>query len=174
MVSPGRWEMLQPAALLEHQPPSGRDSPSPQDGEPGALGTATPHRPSLSTDRRLGTTPRPLRMGKPGLWELLSPQALCEHRPPPGQDSPSPLNGESGPLGTATPRRPSLSTDHCLVRHPRPLRLVRPGRWELLSPAGPPRAPTAALAGLPVPPSWRTRAVGSCYPPQALLAPTTA
>ena len=104
--------MLPPQALLEHQPPTGWDSPSPQAREPGPLGAAIPRSLSLSTKRGLGRTPRPLKLVSPGRWELLPLQALLERRPPTRWDSPSPRAGEPGPLGTTTPRRPSLS-DNC-------------------------------------------------------------
>ena len=77
-----------------------------------------------------------------------------EHRLPPGQDPSSPQAGEPGPLGTATPRRPSVSTDHRLGGTPVPPGLVSLGCWELLPPAGPPWALTTAWVGLPVRLGW--------------------
>ena len=74
-------------------------------------------------------------------------RAAVDHRPvtaplknrlPPGQDTLSPKADVRGRLGATTPRKPSLSIDHRPGRTPFPLRLVCPGRWELLPPAGPP------------------------------------
>ena len=121
------------------------------------------------TGRRLGKTlcPPTWKARADGNYHPL--QALREHRPPPGQDSPSPQAAVPGPFGAAVPCKPSWSTDHRLGRTPRPPKLPCPGRSELLSPASPPGAPTTAWAGLPVPPGWCARAVGSCCPLQALL-----
>ena len=92
----------------------------------------------MSTERRLGKTPLPPRLVSPGRFGNRRPlQALHEHRPLPGHDSLSPQAGEPGPLGTAIPYRPSMSTDHRQGRCPRPQRLVSPGHWELPPPTGP-------------------------------------
>ena len=97
-----------------------------------------PRRPSLSTDRQLGKTTHPLRLVARAVRNCHPSQSVLEHRPLRGQDSPYPHVGEPGMLGTAVRRRPSSSTDRQLGSTPRPLRLVSPGRWELLCPAVPP------------------------------------
>ena len=74
-----------------------------------------------------------------------------------------------GPLRTAAPRRPALSTDHRLSRTPRPPRLVWPGRWELLPPARSSSAPPTAWARPPVPQAGVPGPQGVAPPPQALL-----
>ena len=167
----GRRELLSQQALSEHRPPPGRGSPFPQAGVPGPQGATVPSRPSSSTHHRLGGAPAPPWLVCPGRSEIPHPpQALLEHRPPPGQDSPSPLASVPGPRGAVVPSTPSLSTDHRLGGAPRFYRLVCPGHWEVLPPKGPPRAPTTASAALPVPPRSCTRTFwGLLSSPQALF-----
>ena len=91
------------------------------------LGDCYPCGPFLSTDHSLGMTPCSLTLVCPGLGDCCHPQALLEHRPPQGQDSPSLRAGVPTALGTAAPRMPSLSTDQRLGTTPCPLRLLCPG-----------------------------------------------
>ena len=103
------------------------------------LETAIPYKPSMSTDRDLGRTPRPPRLVSPGRFGKCRPlRAVHEHRPPPGQDPPSSRAGEPGPLGTAATRTSFMSTDQRLGRTPCPSpRPVNPSRWKLPYPTGP-------------------------------------
>ena len=138
LICPGRWELPPPVVPRRAPTTICARLPAPPGWCARLLETATPRRPSLSTDHRLGRTPCPPRLVCSGLGSCYPPQALLEHRPPPGQDSPSPQAGVPRPLSTASPRRPSLSTDHHLDRTPRPPGLVCPGCWKLLLRAGPP------------------------------------
>ena len=84
-----RCRLLAPACTLQERAAAWTRPSIPQAGRPGPMGVTIPCRPFMSTDRRLGRTPR-------------SPQA-----------------GEPGPLGIAIPCRPTLSTDHRVDGSPR-------------------------------------------------------
>ena len=73
-----------------------------------------------------------------------------------------------GPLGTAAPRGPSLSTDQRLSRTPRPARMVCPGLGAV-APRRPSLSTDQRVGTAARPPGLCAWAIGNCCPPQALL-----
>ena len=76
LAPPGRWARAaadyRPLhAPSRNRPPPGQDSLSHKADRPGSLGTTVPCRPFMSTDHRLGRTPHPPKLVRPGHWELL-------------------------------------------------------------------------------------------------------